>query len=77
MENIEGLSSQGYREYLAGDGPAEYEHAQNEAVIDQVFGVPMFYFEQEPFWGYDRLGLLEHRLTEAGLKREQQLKQAV
>ena len=49
MENIEALA-QGYREYLAGDGPMEYEHAQNEAVIDQVFGVPMFYFEQEPFW---------------------------
>ena len=77
MENIEGLSAQGYREYLAGDGPMEYEHAQNEAVIDQVFGVPMFYFEQEPFWGYDRLGLLEHRMNEAGLKREQPLKQAV
>jgi 2-hydroxychromene-2-carboxylate isomerase len=77
MENIEGLSAQGYREYLAGDGPTEYEHAQNEAVIDQVFGVPMFYFEQEPFWGYDRLGLLEHRMNEAGLKREQPLKQAV
>jgi len=77
MERIEGLSAQGYREYLAGDGSAEYERAQNEAVIDQVFGVPMFYFEQEPFWGYDRMGPLEHRLTEAGLKREQPLKQAV
>jgi 2-hydroxychromene-2-carboxylate isomerase len=46
-------------------------------VTDQVFGVPMFYFEQEPFWGYDRMSLLEHRLTEAGLKRESPLKQAV
>jgi 2-hydroxychromene-2-carboxylate isomerase len=45
--------------------------------MDQVFGVPMFFFEQEPFWGYDRIGLLEHRLTEAGLKLEQPLKQAV
>jgi 2-hydroxychromene-2-carboxylate isomerase len=40
-----------------------------------VFGVPMFYFQNEPFWGYDRMGLLEQRLTEAGLKREP-LKQA-
>ena len=71
-----GLSEQGYRDYLAGEGPADYEHAQEEAVADQVFGVPMFYFNGEPFWGYDRMGLLEHRLTEAGLKREP-LKQAM
>jgi hypothetical protein len=25
-------------------------------------------FADEPFWGYDRLGLLEQRLTEAGLE---------
>jgi len=76
IENI-GLSAQDYRVYLASDGRAEYERAQDDAVIDQVFGVPMFFFEQEPFWGYDRMGLLEHRLIEAGLKLEQSLKQAV
>jgi 2-hydroxychromene-2-carboxylate isomerase len=76
IENI-GLSAQDYRAYLASDGRAEYERAQDEAVIDQVFGVPMFFFEQEPFWGYDRMELLEHRLTGAGLKLEQPLKQAV
>jgi 2-hydroxychromene-2-carboxylate isomerase len=31
-----------------------------------VFGVPFFLFAGEPFWGYDRLALLEQRL-EAGL----------
>jgi 2-hydroxychromene-2-carboxylate isomerase len=72
-----GLAEQAYRDYLAGEGPADYERAQEDAVTDQVFGVPMFYFENEPFWGYDRMGLLEQRLTEAGLKREQPLKRAV
>ena len=72
-----GLSAQDYRDYLAGEGPADYERAQEDAVTDQVFGVPMFHFENEPFWGYDRMGLLEHRLTEAGLKRDEPLKQAV
>jgi 2-hydroxychromene-2-carboxylate isomerase len=72
-----GLPEPGYRDYLAGEGPADYEHIQKEAVADQVFGVPMFYFEKEQFWGYDRMGLLEHRLNEAGLKREQPLKKAV
>jgi 2-hydroxychromene-2-carboxylate isomerase len=72
-----GLSEQGYRDYLAAEGAAEYERAQDDAVADQVFGVPMFFFASEPFWGYDRMGLLEKRLTEAGLKREQPLRQAV
>ncbi len=72
-----GLPEQGYRDYLTGYGPADYERAQEDAVADQVFGVPMFYFNNEQFWGYDRMGLLEHRLTEAGLKREQPLKQAI
>ena len=72
-----GLSELGYRDFLAADGAAEYERALDDAVADQVFGVPMFFFASEPFWGYDRMGLLEKRLTEAGLKREQPLRQAV
>lgn len=72
-----GLSAADYRDYLAGDAIADYERAQQDAMADQVFGVPMFYFESEPFWGYDRMGLLERRLTEAGLKREQAPKQAI
>lgn len=64
-----GLSEQAYRDYLTGEGAADYERVQEEAVTDQVFGVPMFYFEGEPFWGYDRMSMLETRLTEAGLKR--------
>ena len=72
-----GLSEQGYRDYLAGEGMADYERAQQEAVADQVFGVPMFYFAGEQFWGYDRMPLLEQRLIEAGLKRGEALKQAV
>ncbi len=72
-----GLSESGYRDFLAAEGAAEYERAQDDAVADQVFGVPMFFFASEPFWGYDRMGLLEKRLTEGGLKREQPLRQAV
>jgi 2-hydroxychromene-2-carboxylate isomerase len=71
-----GLSEHGYLDYLADEGLADYERAQEEAVVDQVFGVPMFYFENEPFWGYDRMGLLEQRLTEAGLRRVEPLRQA-
>ena len=36
---------------------------------DHVFGVPLFWFRGEPFWGHDRMALLEERLAEAGLAR--------
>ena len=64
-----GMSEQAYRDYLAGDGMRDYEAAHEEATADQIFGVPIFVFNGEPFWGHDRIGLLEHRLFEAGLAR--------
>ncbi len=63
-----GLSAREYEAYRAGDGAAAYERAQQEAADDHVFGVPIFLFEGEPFWGHDRLPVLEERLTEAGLR---------
>ena len=58
-----------YLAHLAGDGAREYEATQEEAHADHVFGVPLFLFRGEPFWGHDRMPLLEERLTEAGLRR--------
>lgn len=65
-----GMSEEGYRGYLAGDGLRAYEAAQEEASADRIFGVPIFLFKDEPFWGHDRIPLLEHRLAEAGLARD-------
>jgi len=65
-----GMSEPAYRDYLAGDGMRDYEAAHEEATADSIFGVPIFVFKGEPFWGHDRIGLLEHRLTEAGLAHE-------
>lgn len=62
-----GLSADAYRDYLNGDGVRDYDRAQEEAVADHVFGVPLFLFAGEQFWGYDRMPTLEQRLTEAGL----------
>jgi len=62
-----GLSAVEYREYLSGEGARAYAVAQEEAAADNVFGVPLFFFEREPFWGHDRLPVLEQRLIEAGL----------
>ena len=60
-----GMSERGYLDYLAGEGPGDYERAQREASEDHVFGVPMFLFQGEQFWGHDRLGLLESRIAAA------------
>lgn len=62
-----GLSADEYREYFAGEGARAYDRAQEEAAADNVFGVPLFFFEREPFWGHDRIPPLEQRLAEAGL----------
>ena len=61
------LSADEYREYLKGEGALAYRRAQEEAEADHVFGVPLFIFEREPFWGHDRIPVLEQRLTDAGL----------
>lgn len=62
-----GLDAVEYLAYLTGEGALAYERAQEEAAADRIFGVPIFIFESEPFWGHDRLPMLEQRLTEAGL----------
>src|SRR5579863_9230787 len=62
-----GMSADDYRKYLSGQGAVAYQRAQDEAAADHVFGVPLFFFNGEPFWGHDRLPILEQRLTEAGL----------
>ena len=64
-----GMSADDYRKFLSGDGALAYQRAQDEAAADHVFGVPLFFFEGEPFWGHDRLPILEDRLAEAGLAK--------
>lgn len=62
-----GMSEQGYRDYLTGEGRKDYDQAQEDSVPDRIFGVPIFIFRDEQFWGNDRIPVLEQRLTEAGL----------
>ncbi len=64
-----GMSAAEYRDYLGGEGMRALERAQAEAAEDHIFGVPIFVFGGEPFWGHDRLPVLEERLREAGLAR--------
>jgi 2-hydroxychromene-2-carboxylate isomerase len=65
-----GLDAAEFRDYLAGEGARAYQRAQDEAAGDHVFGVPLFIFEGEPFWGHDRIPMLERRLTDAGLAKK-------
>jgi 2-hydroxychromene-2-carboxylate isomerase len=58
-----------YLDWLVGEGARAFEAAQEEAHEDHVFGVPLFLFRGEPFWGHDRMPLLEERLGQAGLRR--------
>jgi 2-hydroxychromene-2-carboxylate isomerase len=68
---VEALGHDGraYRTYLDGPGAHDLEACIDEAHADRIFGVPLFVFRGEQFWGHDRMPLLEERLTEAGLRR--------
>jgi 2-hydroxychromene-2-carboxylate isomerase len=39
-----------------------YERYTEEAIKAQVFGAPWYVYRDEPFWGQDRLDMLEHAL---------------
>ena len=64
-----GLRKDDYFNYLNGDGVDDLEASLDEAAEDHIFGVPIFVFKGEQFWGADRLWLLEETLKEAGLAR--------
>ena len=63
-----GGSGPDYLAYHAGDGARAFEACLAEGEQDHIFGVPIFLFRGEPFWGQDRIPLLEQRLREAGLE---------
>jgi 2-hydroxychromene-2-carboxylate isomerase len=64
-----GVDGEAYRGYLAGPGRDDYAACEHEAETDHVFGVPIFVFRGELFWGHDRMPQLEARLLENGLAR--------
>jgi len=64
-----GASPAEYERFRLAEGAASYTRCVAEAEGDHVFGVPLFLFHGEPFWGHDRMPLLEARLGESGLAR--------
>jgi 2-hydroxychromene-2-carboxylate isomerase len=66
---VEAGAPKGYVHFLAGEGGIEHDRLRAEAETSGVFGVPMFAFDGELFWGGDRIGLLRERLDEKGVAR--------
>ena len=52
---------------MAGDPiKAKVKAASDEALAKGVFGSPFFLADGEPFWGYDRMAMLDEWLTSGG-----------
>lgn len=66
---VEAGAPHGFPDFLVGEGGAEHDRLRNEAEASGVFGVPTFVFDQELFWGGDRIDLLRERLDEKGVAR--------
>jgi 2-hydroxychromene-2-carboxylate isomerase len=62
MANEVGLDG---RDLLAKSAHVQttYDQYSQQAIDQQVFGAPWYVFNGEPFWGQDRLELLDHALS--------------
>lgn len=67
-----GLDATDFRRYVEGSARADLDRCFEEADRDQVFGVPTFIVEGEPFWGEDRIEWVIRKLDAMGLRRAQQ-----
>jgi 2-hydroxychromene-2-carboxylate isomerase len=64
-----GLDPNEFHRYVDGEARADLDHCFEEADRDQIFGVPTFVAEGEPFWGEDRVDWLVKKLDALGLRR--------
>jgi 2-hydroxychromene-2-carboxylate isomerase len=64
-----GLDANDFHRYAETDARADLERCFEEAAADQVFGVPFFMAEGEPFWGEDRVDWIIRKLDGLGLRR--------
>lgn len=56
-----GLDERDWLNYLAAEAESELKEALAQAEARGVFGAPTFVYEDEVFWGGDRLAMLESR----------------
>ena len=64
-----GLDPEAFRRYSQSDGPRDLADAIAEGERDQIFGVPTFLIDGEPFWGNDRVDWVIKKLDAMGLRR--------
>lgn len=64
-----GADAAAFPVWARGEGARRLAASIDEAHADHVFGVPLFLFDGEAFWGHDRMPLLEERLAAADLRR--------
>jgi 2-hydroxychromene-2-carboxylate isomerase len=64
-----GLALEAFQRYRDGDGPRDLADALAEAERDEIFGVPTFMVDGEPFWGNDRVTWVIKKLDAMGLRR--------
>lgn len=64
-----GMDPEEFRRYAGSAGPRELADALAEAERDNVFGVPTFIVDGEPFWGNDRVEWVIKKLDRMGLRR--------
>jgi 2-hydroxychromene-2-carboxylate isomerase len=64
-----GLDAGEFHRYFDGEARADLDRCFEEADRDQVFGVPTFIIDGEPFWGEDRIDWLIKKLDALDLRR--------
>jgi 2-hydroxychromene-2-carboxylate isomerase len=64
-----GADARQFSAFATGPGAATLEQVQTEAEAAGVFGVPMYVFNDELYWGGDRLPMVREALDHAGLRR--------
>jgi 2-hydroxychromene-2-carboxylate isomerase len=67
--NEVGLDPIEFHRYVEADARADLDRCFEEAADDQIFGVPTFVVEGEPFWGEDRIDWVIKKLDALGLRR--------
>jgi 2-hydroxychromene-2-carboxylate isomerase len=67
--NDVGLAPGAFKSYIEEEGPRELSQAMAEGERDQVFGVPTFMVDAEPFWGNDRVSWVIKKLDALGLRK--------
>ena len=60
-----GVSTDGFREFLDGEGRAEYERILKDAQAKGVFGVPSYLVDGELYWGGERIERIREQLAAA------------